>query len=99
MSSLGMLRRVILLRTNVSKERIASIIRVIKIGELGTNIAVTSNRRIQLFLQEPEGVTSQRTAFFMTLRLLQSPLMEHVYQIKCCKRPDFATLLAAGFFI
>jgi hypothetical protein len=38
-----MLRRVALVRTNVSEERIASIIGVTRIGELGT-LAVTSNR-------------------------------------------------------
>jgi hypothetical protein len=38
-----MLRRVALVRTDVSEELSASIIRVIRIGELGT-LAVTSNR-------------------------------------------------------
>jgi hypothetical protein len=38
---------VALLRTNVSKEHIASIIRVTRISELGTMLAVTSNRRTQ----------------------------------------------------
>jgi hypothetical protein len=40
-----MLRRVALVRTDVSEELSASIIRVIRIGELGTTLAVTSNRR------------------------------------------------------
>jgi hypothetical protein len=44
MPSFGMLRRVALVRTDVSEERIASIIRVTRIGELG-KLAVTSNRR------------------------------------------------------
>jgi hypothetical protein len=44
MVSSGMLRRVALLRTNVSEELGASYIRVIRIGELGTTLAVTSNR-------------------------------------------------------
>jgi hypothetical protein len=39
----GMLCRVVLVRTDVSEERIASIIRVTRIGELGTTLAVTSN--------------------------------------------------------
>jgi hypothetical protein len=39
-----MLRRVALMRTDVSEERSASIIRVTRIGELGT-LAVTNNRR------------------------------------------------------
>jgi hypothetical protein len=45
MPSSGMLRRVTLLRTDVSEELSASFIRVTRIGELGTTLAVTSNRR------------------------------------------------------
>jgi hypothetical protein len=40
-----MLRHVGLVRTDVSEELSASIIRVTRIGELGTTLAVTSNRR------------------------------------------------------
>jgi hypothetical protein len=40
-----MLRRVALVSTDVSEERRASIIRVTRIGELGTKLAVTNNRR------------------------------------------------------
>jgi hypothetical protein len=40
-----MLRRVVLVRTDVSVERSASFIRVTIIGELGRTLAVTSNRR------------------------------------------------------
>jgi hypothetical protein len=40
-----MLRRVALARTNASEERVASIIRVTRIHELETTLAVTSNRR------------------------------------------------------
>jgi hypothetical protein len=40
-----MLRPVALLITDVSEERSASIIRVTRIGELGTTLTVTSNRR------------------------------------------------------
>jgi hypothetical protein len=43
-ASSGILRRVAHVRTDVSKERSASIIRVTRIGELGT-LAVTSDRR------------------------------------------------------
>jgi hypothetical protein len=40
-----MLRRVALVRTDVSEELSASFIRETRIGELGTTLAVTSNRR------------------------------------------------------
>jgi hypothetical protein len=45
MASSGMLRRVALVRTVVSEEVSTSIIRVIRMGELGTTLAVTSNQR------------------------------------------------------
>jgi hypothetical protein len=45
MASYGMLRRMALVRIDVSEERSARIIRVTKIGEVGTTLAVTSNRR------------------------------------------------------
>jgi hypothetical protein len=45
MVSSGMLRRVALVSTDVSEELSASFIRVTRIGELGTMLAVTSNRR------------------------------------------------------
>jgi hypothetical protein len=40
----GMLRRVVLVRTDVSEELSAYFIRVTRIDELGTTLAVTSNR-------------------------------------------------------
>jgi hypothetical protein len=45
MVSSGMLRLVAFVRADVSEERSASFIRVTRIGELGTTLAVTSNRR------------------------------------------------------
>jgi hypothetical protein len=45
MVSSGMLRRLALVRTDVSEELSASSIRVTRIGELGRVLAVTSNRR------------------------------------------------------
>jgi hypothetical protein len=54
-----MLRRVALVRTDVSEECIASIIRVPGISELGTTLAVTSNRRT---LRGSH--IAQKTAFF-----------------------------------
>jgi hypothetical protein len=45
-----MLRRVALVKTDVSEEPSASFIRVTRIGELGTTLAATSNRRTLLVL-------------------------------------------------
>jgi hypothetical protein len=91
MASSGILLRVALVRNDVSEELSASVIRVTRIGELGTTLAVTINRRTLVlvtanvvpsspilltlvmeavfppkrrFLQEPYGVTSQKTPFF-----------------------------------
>jgi hypothetical protein len=41
-----MLRRVALVRTDVSEELSVSFIQVARIGELGKTLAVTSNRRL-----------------------------------------------------
>jgi hypothetical protein len=46
MPSSGMLRRVVLIRTEVSEERSASIIKVTRMRELGTKLPVTSNRLV-----------------------------------------------------
>jgi hypothetical protein len=43
MASSSMLRHVALVRTDVSEELSASFIRLTRIGELGTTLAVTSN--------------------------------------------------------
>jgi hypothetical protein len=64
-----MLRRVAFARTDVSEELSAYIIRVTRIGEVGT-LAVTSNRR--RFLQEPHGV--QTTKFFIVTAVKTSNL-------------------------
>jgi hypothetical protein len=45
MVSSGMLRLVALVRTDVTEELSASFVKVTRIGELGTTLAVTSNRR------------------------------------------------------
>jgi hypothetical protein len=83
MVSSGMLRRVPLVITDVSDELSAFFIRVTKIGELGTALAVTSNRRtlrryfFAKFLRnvgsyKPHAVTSQETQFFWFTELYSS---------------------------
>jgi hypothetical protein len=64
----GMLRRVALVRTDVSEELGASIIRVTRIGELGKTLAVASNRRT------PHGITCQKTPFFIVTAVKSSNL-------------------------
>jgi hypothetical protein len=53
MASSGKLRRVALVRVDVSEEVSASFIRVTSVNELGTTLAVTSNRL---------GISSQRAS-------------------------------------
>jgi hypothetical protein len=87
MPSSGMLLRVAIVRREVSVERIASIIRVKRIGEPGATSAVTSKRRRFLspcwrcydppkrrILQEPQAATSQKTAFFVVAAVNTSNL-------------------------
>jgi hypothetical protein len=102
MASSGMLCRVALVGTDVSEERSASFIRVTRIGELGTTLAVTSNRLTlrrllvtasvvlsspilvtlmiealsssETSVQEPHGVTSQKTPIFTVTAVKTSNL-------------------------
>jgi hypothetical protein len=60
MASSGMLRRVALVRIDVSEELRASIIRVTRIGELGQMLGVTNNRLC---------ISSQRSLFLVTAKL------------------------------
>jgi hypothetical protein len=55
MASSGMFRHVALVSTEVSEELSASFIRVTRIGELGTTLAVTSNRHMLTTTHPDEG--------------------------------------------
>jgi hypothetical protein len=86
MASSGMLRRVALVRTDVSGELIASFIRVIRIGKLliamvvpSSPILVTLMKEAQSssetsVLQDPYGITSQKTPFFIVTAMKTSNL-------------------------
>jgi hypothetical protein len=65
----GMLRRQALVRTDHSGERTASIIRVTNNGELGTALAVTSNRRM---LVPANVVPSTPTLFTLMMEALRA---------------------------
>jgi hypothetical protein len=65
MVSSGMLRRVALVRTDVSEEPGASFIRVTRIGVLGTTQAATSNRR----------TLRRNTYFFAACVVPSSPIL------------------------
>jgi hypothetical protein len=54
-----MLRRMSLERTDISEELNAFFISVTKVGELGTALAVTSNRRTLRRNTKSAGITSQ----------------------------------------
>jgi hypothetical protein len=64
-----MLHRVALVGTDVSEVLSAFFIRLTRIGELGTTLTVTSNRRTV-----PHGVTSQKTPFFIVTAVKTSNL-------------------------
>jgi hypothetical protein len=58
MTSSGMQRRVALLRAEYSEKHNASIMRVTRIGELGTSLAINRNRHTLRKL----GISSQRSS-------------------------------------
>jgi hypothetical protein len=83
MPSPGMLPRVVLVRTDVSEKRSVSIVIVARIGELETTLAFISNRNTLGYiplkcrsLQEPHGLTSQKTALFIVTAVKTSSLAD-----------------------
>jgi hypothetical protein len=68
-----MLRYVSFVRTGVSKELSASFIRMTRIGELGTKLAVTSNRSTLPFFME---ISSSETSVHMRWQHPELPLWD-----------------------
>jgi hypothetical protein len=85
-----MLRRVALVRTDVSEELCAAFIRLTRIGELGTILAVTSNRPT---LQR-HGITSQKTQFFIVTAVKTSNLKQRNISVM----GNFQSLEQTGFY-
>jgi hypothetical protein len=69
MGSSGMLRRVAVVRTDVSEELSVSIIRVTRIGELGTTLVPRSVRRL---LVTANVLTSSPILFTLMMKALSS---------------------------
>jgi hypothetical protein len=98
-----MLRRVALVGTDVSEERSASFIRVTRIGELGTTLAVLLSpwcrRRYdppkRRFLQDPHGITSQKTPFFRLIFCLY--IYSLCYQTKRCLGTKYRREMCSTF--
>jgi hypothetical protein len=72
MASSGMLGRMALARTDVSEKLSASFIRVTRISELGTTLAVTSNRRTLRRNTKPLVVSSSLIIFTLMLEETRS---------------------------
>jgi hypothetical protein len=82
MASSGMLRRVALVKIDFTEKLSDSIIRVTRIGELGTTLAVTSNRRTlrrntkiitsNMFLSSPMLVTLMMEALCFSEKICSS---------------------------
>jgi hypothetical protein len=69
-----MLRRAALVRTDVSEEAIASIIRETRIGELGKMLETTRDRSMLRRNSTPHDVTCQKTAFLIVAAVKTSNL-------------------------
>jgi hypothetical protein len=77
-----MLPRVVLVRTDVSEEHIASIIRGTTIGQLGTTLAVTTNR--STLRNSSILVTLMMEAYVLPKRrFLQESNDGHFYSHRC----------------
>jgi hypothetical protein len=99
MASSGMLRHVALIKTDVSEELSASFIRVTRIGELGTTLAVMSNRRTLWLLVTDSVVPSSPILVTLMKEALSSSETPVLTRATRCNIPEDAILQTGEFFI
>jgi hypothetical protein len=96
-----MLRRVAVVRTDVSEELSSSFIRVTRIGELGTTIAVTSNRRTDLVFFRSVRRLLVTARVVLTSQILVTLMKEGLSssETSVLQEPHGVTLQSTPFFI
>jgi hypothetical protein len=77
MASSGVLRRVVLIRIDFSEELSASIIRVTRIGDVGTTLAVISNRHTDFCHPDDGGAKFLRNVGSYKGHAAQHPRRRH----------------------